>query len=519
MKLIGKALVLGLAVSAMSVAACSSSPTQSPTGSSSTAPAENTGSVGLRFTLPSGQTINTLSYTLTNGTNTYTGTVNVAGAASLSFVVGGVASGSGYTLALSGQTTDGTTSCAGTSAAFSVSNRQSTAVTVQLVCTTNSDAGSVTANPVTNDCPIWNTIVANPSAPSTVAPNNTATITADATGPNNSQLVYTWSVITGTGTLSNQSAQGTTSSTITFTCPTTGEPDVVQVVVSDQAGAQCPASDTTATVNITCGTPACSGVGTNTVAVPDTAAGTCPVGQQNTLKDSAGNFCCQNIPCFGIGTATEATPDTAAGTCPAGQQNSLKDTSGNFCCAKIVLLPCTTAGQTNCVQCQGNAASGVCTPTEAALVQHDINLGIATVAGPDPAAGCYSCLNSKLALDDNKGDTGNECEDPLTTGTAAQCEAVISCVLATGSGMAASSCAGAVVNNCYCGPAAPGSTCQTAGSGVNGLCDTQIAAGLGFPVSDNADILKNFTDQSRAGGIATSIFQAALTNHCNACLE
>jgi hypothetical protein len=186
------------------------------------------------------------------------------------------------------------------------------------------------------------------------------------------------------------------------------------------------------------------------------------------------------------------------------------------------LVPCTVAGQTGCVLCQHNANTvnpGVCTPTEAILVQHDIQRGLATAPGNDPVDSCYGCLNAKHLLDDDVADTGNECEDPLTTGTAAECHAALSCILDSGSGTAGSSCAGQVVNNCYCGPAAPGSACNTAGSSVNGACASQIAAGLGFPVSDNTNILKNFEDQTRASGIATSIFQGAISNKCNACLD
>jgi hypothetical protein len=528
MKFIGKALALGLAAAAVTVAACSSQPNQSPTstGSSNPTPEDNTGSVGLKYTLPSGQTINTINYTLTNGTNTYTGTINVAGSSSISFVVGGVASGSGYTIALTAVTTDGTTNCSGTSAPFSVTNRNTTAVTVQLVCTTASDSGSVQVNPVTNNCPIWNTIVANPSTLTTTAPGNVSLVTASATGPSNNSLTYAWTVLSGTGTLGGQSAQGTTNSTISFTCPATGESDVVQVVVTDQAGAQCPAADTTATVTIVCGSVPCLGVGSGTEATPDTAAGTCPTGQSNSLKDSSGNFCCAATPCFGVGSGVEATPDTAAGTCPAGQTNSAKDAQGNFCCAVPVLVPCTSAGQTFCVQCQGNAANnGICTPTEATLVQHDINLKIATAAGPDPAAGCYSCLNSKHLLDDNLGDTGNECEDALTNGTATQCQAVLSCVLGSGTGTTGSSCAGAVANNCYCGSAAAGSACSTAGlpgtgaGSVNGVCDTQIVAGLPSTDNTSTNILKDLENQTDATGIAMSIFQGAISNKCGACLE
>jgi hypothetical protein len=182
------------------------------------------------------------------------------------------------------------------------------------------------------------------------------------------------------------------------------------------------------------------------------------------------------------------------------------------------LSPCTTVGQTGCVQCQHNAAgNGVCTPTEAAIVQHDIDVGLATAPGPDPADGCYACLNSKIALDDDRGSTGNECEDSLTTGTDAECLAVLSCILQSGDGDAGSSCAAAVVNACYCGPAAPGSACNSAGSAVNGPCVNQIATGFGFPVSDNHDILHNFSDQTFASGIVTTMFQAAVTNKCGGC--
>jgi hypothetical protein len=185
------------------------------------------------------------------------------------------------------------------------------------------------------------------------------------------------------------------------------------------------------------------------------------------------------------------------------------------------LVPCTSPGQMGCVSCPGNEASdaGVCTPTEALLVQHDIDLGIATDAGADPAGSCYECLLEKLALDDTIGDMGNECEDQLTMyGTAAQCLATISCIFGSGNGMTGSSCAALLVNTCYCGTiSAP--MCPTAGSGVNGVCAPAIAAGLGFPVSDNKDILQNFNDQSRASGIATTLFQAALTGRCAACLR
>ncbi len=71
--------------------------------------------MGLQYTLPSGQTLNTVNYTLTNGVNTYTGVINVAGATSsvISFVIGGVAAGTGYSITLGGLSDDGFVSCNG----------------------------------------------------------------------------------------------------------------------------------------------------------------------------------------------------------------------------------------------------------------------------------------------------------------------------------------------------------------------------------------------------------------------
>jgi hypothetical protein len=255
----------------------------------------------MTLVLPDGEVLTSLQYEISNGIKTYTGTVDVDQAPSPSFVIGGVVAGDGYTLALSGTTTDGRSSCSGTSAAFSVRNRQTTLVICQLTCSIGSDAGSTTVNPITNDCPVWNTIVANPSLVGTAPPANVTLLTASATAPNDSQLIYAWSVISGTGTLSNQSPQGTTTNTINFTCPpqTIEEVDVVQLVVSDQPGAMCPTSDTTGTVRVECALMSpCYGIGAGVLAVPDTATGSCPAGQINTgtLTDSNGNFCCSPIP-------------------------------------------------------------------------------------------------------------------------------------------------------------------------------------------------------------------------------
>jgi hypothetical protein len=182
------------------------------------------------------------------------------------------------------------------------------------------------------------------------------------------------------------------------------------------------------------------------------------------------------------------------------------------------LAPCTAAGQTGCVKCQGNetgtgANGGLCTPTEAALVQLDIAAGIAKTAGDDPDDGCYSCLFNAACLDDTAyTDKNHECGDPLTVGTAAECIATLSCILST-------SCASAVVNACYCGTASLAGACSAPAPNAtpNGACDSQIAAGNGFALNDGTDNIDNLTNSSFASGKADQIFQCALSNACNQC--
>jgi hypothetical protein len=183
------------------------------------------------------------------------------------------------------------------------------------------------------------------------------------------------------------------------------------------------------------------------------------------------------------------------------------------------LGPCTTPNQTGCVPCSGNA-SGVCTPTEARFVQHDIAGGLATLDAGATASSCYACLVQAGCVDDTQfGDTGHECGDLSATFDAGAqsgtpdttlCLGTIDCILQ-------SSCATSDVASCYCGPANTGSACVTATA--NGACVQPEVDGLGFPAGDNADVLKNFTDTTKPSGMANQIFLCAATNGCTTCLQ
>jgi hypothetical protein len=198
------------------------------------------------------------------------------------------------------------------------------------------------------------------------------------------------------------------------------------------------------------------------------------------------------------------------------------------------LVPCTTAGQTGCVKCYGNSlttgslANGLCTATEAYFVQHDIDKGYISAAGNDEnvaaeatmdptAMTCYQCLYDSTCIDDTHyNDTGHECADTaVTIGTAANCEAAISCVLAH-------SCSGTAISACYCGTAGLTTTCQGNPNSANGACDSQIATAVGFSTMDGTDVLAHFTDNNRAGGVANQIFNCAINGiygSCTKCLQ
>jgi hypothetical protein len=258
-------------------------------------------------------------------------------------------------------------------------------------------------------------------------------------------------------------------------------------VVEDANTPESPVEDT--------GTVEDTGVGDTSSAVEDTGA------PDSTVEDTG-------------------TPDSAVEDAGPQDTGVAVDASGGG-----GLLPCTTASQTGCVPCAGNA-TGICTPTEAAFVQQDIDQGNATAAGGDSATGCYPCLFMNGCIDDTVfPDTDHECGDLSGTfgagaqsGTAdsALCLDTLACILQTSCTAVAGT---SEISNCYCGPTHDGTACASAGSAVNGACLTPEVNGLGFDVSDNTDILKNFTDTALPTGMANQILQCAISNACTACLQ
>jgi hypothetical protein len=107
-----------------------------------------TGSVGLDLLTPKGTSIYSVQWTISNGTNSYSGNVNVGDAGivgGVEFVAGGIAAGPGYVLTIIGYDTNNDP-CSGTSAPFSVVADADTYVGLNITCTVPTDAATATLN-------------------------------------------------------------------------------------------------------------------------------------------------------------------------------------------------------------------------------------------------------------------------------------------------------------------------------------------------------------------------------------
>jgi hypothetical protein len=222
-----------------------------------------TGSVAVAMSPPGGNQFVVADYTLRNGTNSYSGTLRITGPSSIiSFVISGIAPGTGYMVTVSMKTVDGTVSCSGQSSLLNVSAHQSTAVTVPVVCMDlPGDAGAVIAPwPA---CTTWDTAAPSSPTASTFPPNNTIVLTVNASSPSHRPITFTWTVVAGTGTVSDThvtpDGQGGANGVATFTCPMQSETDQIQFVVLDGSpppDGGCPPGFNIGTVTVACTGPA-----------------------------------------------------------------------------------------------------------------------------------------------------------------------------------------------------------------------------------------------------------------------
>ncbi len=193
--------------------------------------AATTGTVSARWTLPGGEHVSAVTYTLTNGPNSYSGSIGASTSSVISFVVGSVADGSGYTLAVSATSDDGRVHCAGSSAAFDVAGQTTTLVNVMASCMADGEAGAVVIDSVMSNCPIWNTVVASRGTAYVVGSGSTIQLTATARAPDPASMAFQWATGAGTISAAPQSDSGTDAAT--FTCPTTPGIVPITLIVTD----------------------------------------------------------------------------------------------------------------------------------------------------------------------------------------------------------------------------------------------------------------------------------------------
>jgi hypothetical protein len=209
----------------------------------------NTGSVGAQITLPAGQAIEVVLWTLTASTSAVvqTGSVDVSRSLRAAFSVGNIPAGSGYRVALSATTIDGSVICAG-SATFDVFARQTTQVSALMACNVATSGAQVTrVDGVAFDCAAINNVTISPDE---VTVGSFASASASATGPAPGAITVAWSAFGGT--FDNPS-----SPTPRFTCTQPGTATLT-VTAADgpvPSGSSCNAALGSRTVTVKCDAP------------------------------------------------------------------------------------------------------------------------------------------------------------------------------------------------------------------------------------------------------------------------
>jgi phospholipase C len=199
------------------------------------------GDVSVALVLAPGEELDTVSYNITNPSGfTKMGSIDVSHSSTISATIAGIPAGNGYTITLTGTTTDGSTTCLG-SAGFNVMAHQTTMVSVHLTCHQAANTGSVSVNGTINVCPVADGVSALPAS---VAVGASVSLVATAHDVDNgpSPLSYHWTA--SSGSFSNPA-----SASPSFTCLSTG-PATVTVTVSD--GDTAPGCTDQASVTVTC---------------------------------------------------------------------------------------------------------------------------------------------------------------------------------------------------------------------------------------------------------------------------
>jgi hypothetical protein len=270
-----------LAVGASAPIACSGNSPESPGSSPQTPvigsggstktgtgqPGEATGTLGFALVVPGGSVISSVTYDLLNSANMAItlptlpnpGTISLANSASIQFQLGGVPTGMGDSISLTA-TTSGGANCQGSASGINVTAGMTQTVQVKMLCSQpGADAGNLFITGSTANCGTWTSLSTNGSE---VYVGESIVLTAGATGPNPSNLGYTWTMSNPIGafgaTTGGVGAQGQDegvgpSDPMQFMCTAPGS-TTITVVVDDgpQDAGVCPPYLSTTTTTVTC---------------------------------------------------------------------------------------------------------------------------------------------------------------------------------------------------------------------------------------------------------------------------
>lgn len=452
---------------------------------SSDGPSADVGSVGMAITLPSGGTVSVVHYSIKNATNVEVsaGNINTSDpGATVSLVVGGIAAGSGYTIALTATASDGT-ACAGMSAPFAVVANQSVSVTVLLLCRATGTTGTINGTGIVDNCPIITSYIVSPLA---VSAGGTIDVTAAATDSDPSDTVsYRWTASAGTF-----DAAGTASTK--YHCPAASSQQTLTITASDNIdpASNAPKCSTPTNIIVNCGL---CGNGTT-----DTAAGeTCDpptAGSCDTSCHIIPNVCGNNI----IQTGEQCdppVPGVCSSTCQtiiprcgdtfvqpaAGEQcdppGPIAGSTTTMCSATCQIV--AVAGTGGTVGTGGVTGTGGVVGTGGVTATGGTTGGGGTAAGGSTGAGGMSGGDASgatlacIACEDNgtNSTTGTRCAanqrcDSLTdAGLKSQCYAALKC-------MRDNHCSVGGDNSlCYCSR-----TAQESGACGNGMPDGPCAS-------------------------------------------
>ncbi|MEI9935640.1 MAG: hypothetical protein WDO69_00315 [Pseudomonadota bacterium] len=171
---------------------------------------ESLGSIDFALQAAPGVTLNTISYTIIGPASfSKSGSFDVSQSTRIGALIGPLPAGLGYSITLSANSVEGSSSCSG-SALFDVVAHQTTQVAVAFLCHQASRTGSVLVNGALNICPTLDAVSANP-AEAFVGTTIALSATAHDTDAGPAALSYHWSASSG-------SLSDANSTTPIFTC-------------------------------------------------------------------------------------------------------------------------------------------------------------------------------------------------------------------------------------------------------------------------------------------------------------